>query len=173
MDVQIEIARRFGRPLSLLLLDVDDFKQYNDEFGHSAGDEVLKALASVLCNTARRSDCPARYGGEEFAVILPETDRAGATRLGERYRAAIADASWPYRRITSSVGAATICLDAGDARLHDACITMLVEGADRALYTSKANGKNQLTHVQELATGASADSDDRPRTGAYNRAPLR
>ncbi len=132
-------ASRYGTPLSLLLLDVDFFKQYNDAFGHPAGDEVLKQVSRRLEGAARETDFAARYGGEEFAVLLPHTDHEGAMRLAERVRAAVAAGIWPLRPVTVSVGVATIRPDMPDA-------AALVTGADRALYRSKADGRDRVTH---------------------------
>ena len=98
--------RRFSReepPLSLLLIDVDQFKAYNDTFGHPAGDAVLIQVAKILSDTARETDVVARYGGEEFVVILRGADAQDARSVGERFRGAIAEAQWPKRPITVSI----------------------------------------------------------------------
>ena len=131
-------ARRYGPPLSLLLLDVDCFKQYNDTFGHPAGDAVLRQVSALLRDTTRATDVPARYGGEEFAVLLPHTDAAGAVIIAERVRAAIAGADWPLRPVTVSVGVCT---------LHNGVDgpAALVAAADAALYASKQGGRNRVT----------------------------
>lgn len=135
-----EVARatRYSLPLSLLLLDVDHFKSYNDTFGHPAGDEVLKTVAQVLDNSARETDTAARYGGEEFAVLLPQTDAAGAWVIAERIRRAIADHPWPNRSVTVSVGVAHL-LPVVDTD------SQLIARADEALYQSKAGGRNQVS----------------------------
>ena len=135
-------AIRYGRPLSIVLLDVDHFKQFNDTFGHLAGDETLRAVAARLTSTARSCDVVARYGGEEFAVILPDADRDGALVLGERCRSVIATGPWSRRAMAVSVGVATLTpehLNAWD----------LVEDADEALYRSKKKGRNCVTHAAE------------------------
>ncbi len=131
-------VQRYGLPLSLILLDVDHFKKYNDAFGHPAGDVVLKRVADVLKQSARETDVAARYGGEEFALLLPETDSIGATVLAERIRQSIAETAWDKREITVSVGLAsvTLTLESGAA---------LVEQADRALYESKSQGRNRVS----------------------------
>ena len=136
-------AVRYGLPLSLLLLDVDHFKEYNDTFGHVAGDEVLKALSQVLHIQGRETDFFARYGGEEFVIILPHTDSEGALTLAERLRQAVAEAPWPARPVTASVGAATLLpsMEAEDD---------LVSAADRALYAAKAAGRNRVVHALTL-----------------------
>lgn len=135
-----ELARikRTQQPVSLLLVDIDHFKAFNDSFGHPRGDEVLRAVARVLARSIRDTDVAVRYGGEEFAVILPNTDTAGAEMMGERLRDAIASSAWTERAITISVGAAT-------AVSHLVAADALVELADRALYRSKQAGRNRVT----------------------------
>jgi diguanylate cyclase (GGDEF)-like protein/PAS domain S-box-containing protein len=130
--------RRTQHPVSLLLLDIDHFKAFNDSFGHPRGDEVLRSVARILARSIRDTDVAARYGGEEFAVILPNTDADGAALMGERLRHAIASAPWTERGITMSVGAAT-------ASTHLVPVESLVEQADRALYRSKQEGRNRVT----------------------------
>ncbi len=132
-------AVRYHSPLSLLLLDVDKFKQFNDEFGHPAGDAVLKEVAAILKATARDTDVAARYGGEEFVLLLPQTDEAGALVIAERVRAAVAGAAWKQRPITVSIGVCTLSLDTPNPSSMIAC-------ADKALYVSKEAGRNRATH---------------------------
>ena len=134
-------ATRYGTPLSLLLLDVDHFKQFNDTFGHPAGDAVLKSVSQVLRMTARHTDLVARYGGEEFVLVLPQTDSHGATVIAERVRVAIAAASWDLRAVTVSIGVSTLALDTPDP-------SVLIARADQALYHSKAAGRDRVTHGQ-------------------------
>ena len=131
-------AMRYHQPLSLLLLDVDHFKQYNDSFGHPAGDAVLKAVAATLGHAARDTDMAARYGGEEFALILPQTDAAGAMVIAERVRAAVAGSDWEQRPITVSLGACTLSLDTPTPSALVAC-------ADKALYHAKETGRNRVS----------------------------
>ena len=130
-------AGRYGSPLSLLMLDVDHFKQYNDSFGHPAGDDVLKKVARLMGECSRDTDVVARYGGEEFAAILPQTDPAGAAVIAERIRHAIANAPWPSRAVTASLGVATLtpAQTGGD----------LIAAADKALYQSKTSGRNRVS----------------------------
>ena len=136
-------AKRYGTPLSVLLLDVDSFKAYNDGFGHPAGDEILRRLSQILRAQGRDTDFFARYGGEEFIVILPLTDAAGAMVLAERLRIAIERTVWPEREVTVSLGAATLLPTMpGDAAL--------VEAADQALYAAKAAGRNCIFHALSL-----------------------
>lgn len=137
-------AERGGSALSIVMIDVDDFKRYNDAFGHPAGDQVLKTVAATLHAAARQTDIAARYGGEEFVMILPETAGEGAAEVAERIRRAIEEIPWPRRPVTVSVGAAT------SGRGADTPST-LVEAADRALYWSKSQGRNRVTHADELS----------------------
>ena len=136
-------ARRYGTPLSVLLLDVDFFKAYNDSFGHLAGDEVLRLLARVARDQGRETDFFARYGGEEFIVILPLTDAVGSMVLAERLRLAVEKTAWPERPVSASLGAATLLPSMSDA---DA----LVAAADQALYAAKTAGRNCSFHAIAL-----------------------
>jgi diguanylate cyclase (GGDEF)-like protein len=138
---EISRAERFGGMLALILADLDDFKQVNDRYGHQAGDEVLRRFAAVLRETVRDVDLPARYGGEEFAVLLPQTDLAGAERLAERLRQSVAERPMTKRpgalvAVTASFGVAAFPEAATPAALFAA--------ADEALYRAKAAGKNRV-----------------------------
>lgn len=150
LEIQMEMALRATRPMSLLILDLDHFKRYNDQYGHLAGDDVLKRAARILRHQARRSDYAARIGGEEFAIILPETDARGAVRLGERFRGALERAEWPRREITASVGGATLAFRAPDQRPDPDWRSRLLADADQALYHAKESGRNRVTHVDQL-----------------------
>ena len=125
-------------PLSLIILDIDRFKAYNDAFGHTAGDRVLCLFAQQLLETCRGDDVVARYGGEEFAVLLPAAGLEVALACAERQRAAIASFDWPHRQVTASFGVATLGRSALDP-------SELVEQADSALYRSKRRGRNRVT----------------------------
>lgn len=143
LDEEFARATRYGAPLSVLLLDVDHFKKFNDAFGHPAGDEVLKKVARLLTDNARSTDFVARYGGEEFAVILPNADREGALVQAERCRQAIADAPWEQRGVTASFGVSTLGLAHEDG-------SSLISEADEALYLSKKEGRNCVHHAGAL-----------------------
>lgn len=136
-------AARYGEPLSLLLMDVDKFKPFNDTFGHPAGDEVLKQVAKIIGESTRTTDLVARYGGEEFVVLLPYTEREAALGLAERVRANIEGGGWDKRAITVSIGVGTIENEAVD-------MDKFVSSTDEALYHSKLTGRNRVTHVDEL-----------------------
>jgi diguanylate cyclase (GGDEF)-like protein len=131
-------ARQTGRSLSLVILDVDHFKQYNDDHGHLAGDDVLRVVASTLASNARKSDLVARYGGEEFAVLLPGTSVEQAAIVARKLVRAVEDAGdMPHGNVTISAGVA--CSPAG---ILDA--TQLFEEADRAVYRAKHAGRNRV-----------------------------
>ncbi len=137
---ELDRAARFGHVTSLIMLDIDNFKHYNDHYGHQAGDEMLKAIAAVMRRDVRAIDVPARYGGEEMAIILPETPPAAAFDAAERLRrqvAALYGASIPAP-VTVSVGVAT-------APEHGDTPAMLIQSADAALYKAKHSGKNQVS----------------------------
>ena len=129
-------AKRTGAPLSLLLIDIDNFKSYNDNFGHPAGDTALQSVARVLMSSLRPYDFLARYGGEEFVIILPSTDLTDAIVVAERVRNLVASSEFPHRKFTISIGVARLDVDAG-ARA-------LVQAADVGLYRAKAAGRNKV-----------------------------
>ena len=138
LGYQVRQSQRHQRPFSLILFDVDNFKQYNDRFGHPEGDQLLAGIARLLKSCIRVVDLPARYGGEEFAAILPETDRFGAAVVAERLRATIAAFPFQHRSVTVSVGVAEFPTDAADGGA-------LVFCADKAMYHAKSGGKNTVS----------------------------
>lgn len=134
LTAEWERAFRYSQPLSLLLLDVDDFKSYNDTYGHQAGDQVLRLVAAIISRDARQPDFVARYGGEEFVIVLPETDSEGALQIAERVRYKIEQASWPHRPVTVSVGYASYG--------NQADAEAMLKQADQAMYRAKQAGRN-------------------------------
>ncbi len=124
--------------ISLIMLDLDEFKNYNDTFGHPAGDQVLRAFASILKDTLRSNDVVTRYGGDEFAIVLVDTDRSSAKFVAEKIRSAIERKEFPHGHITVSEGVATCAYN--PATLPDALIAL----ADQALYEAKRRGGNQI-----------------------------
>jgi diguanylate cyclase (GGDEF)-like protein len=143
LATEISRAQRYGGQISLLMLDVDNFKHYNDGNGHPMGDAALQKLAWILNEGSRDVDSVARYGGEEFAIITPETPKQGALELAERLRRNIEAADFqksdvmPGGKFTVSIGIATYPEDAANK-------SELIEKADQALYLAKANGRNRV-----------------------------
>jgi diguanylate cyclase (GGDEF)-like protein len=141
LDAEIERARRFDSPLAIVLADLDNFKQVNDEFGHHGGDLVLRAFADLIRLHVRDVDVSGRIGGEEFAILLPETDSAGAAHVAERMRRSLNDVSIPLSdgatiHVASSFGVAELARDqVGED---------LLRAADTALYRAKDEGKNRV-----------------------------
>ena len=143
LDQELGRALRHNQPLSLLLLDVDKFKSYNDSFSHVEGDQALRIISAVVKETARASDVPARYGGKEFAIILTETDMMGAVVLGERLRQAVASADGLQRPLTASVGIATLTPNVFS-------VAAFIAQADRALCHAKGDGRNRVSHAHRI-----------------------
>ena len=141
--IDIERARRHGDKVSLAMIDIDHFKNYNDANGHIAGDHALKSIADLIISQCRISDVPARFGGDEFAVLLPDTDSVTVKDVAERFRKVISDAQFPDKqqnlagRLTVSIGIATFPCDAPDRET-------LINNADRALYMAKSAGRNAI-----------------------------
>jgi diguanylate cyclase (GGDEF)-like protein len=161
LNSEVERAKRYGRTLSLLFLDVDDFKKFNDSYGHLVGDDLLRSLARILRANIRRSDekpsyevdIACRYGGEEFVIILPEAvasqgvvaaerlrnriEADGAAAVAERIRKHVEKAGWEEMHVTVSIGVASFPEHGDD-------LEALIKAADDALYLAKREGKNQV-----------------------------
>jgi diguanylate cyclase (GGDEF)-like protein len=141
LGAEIERARRFGSPLAVVLADLDDFKRINDDFGHHAGDDVLRSFADLVRSHVRDVDVPARIGGEEFAILLPETTSDDAARVAERMRHSLSIVPVPIGdnatvQVTSSFGVAQL---RGQQSGDD-----VMRAADAALYVAKGRGKNRV-----------------------------
>ena len=134
---EIQRSRRHRFPMSLMLLDVDEFKTYNDKFGHPAGDHALKIVAGVLLDIIRGADVAARYGGEEFAILLPQTTSAEAAGIAERLRQRIERTEFPKRRVTVSIGIASCTKEIETP-------SDIIDAADQALYEAKNQGRNNV-----------------------------
>jgi diguanylate cyclase (GGDEF)-like protein len=158
---EVTRTRRSGSPLSLVLLDIDDFKAVNDSFGHRHGDQVLQAVSATVSEACRVTDEPARYGGEELAVILRETDLEGAVTIAENLRRAVEAIAVPApegdpTRVTVSVGVSALGAATDDQGL-------LIEAADVALYEAKRTGKNRV------CSGGWSDEPAERRGAAFRR----
>jgi len=136
-DKEINRAKRHGRKLAVLMMDVDRFKKYNDTFGHQAGDDVLRGMGVVIRDATREPDTPARYGGEEFVVLLPDCDVDGAVDAAERVRARLAEEVFEGGKVTASIGAA-------EYPTHGTTPRELIAAADAALYEAKAEGRDRV-----------------------------
>jgi diguanylate cyclase (GGDEF)-like protein len=143
-QLSVELARavRYGRSLSLLMLDIDHFKRVNDSLGHLAGDEVIRLVSKVASACLRESDFLGRYGGEEFVAILPEVAAAGAAIAGERIRGAVAAARAEFEGKSIAV---TISVGAAELGPTPRTVESFLGEADEALYLSKKNGRNRVT----------------------------
>ena len=146
----LKTAHRRQESATLLMLDLDHFKQVNDRFGHAEGDRVLQAVAATLKATARENDIVARHGGEEFVVAALGLNETESLVAAERLRAAVASIEGLKTRITTSVGIATL---APQRQKHETrrALTELLDQADQALYAAKRNGRNQVCHFNRLA----------------------
>lgn len=138
---------RNKRSFSVIMADVDHFKMYNDTFGHPAGDEVLKRVATLLRESTRTIDCVGRYGGEEFAVILPETEVDGGLEVAERIRTRVEAERFPERTITLSIGVA-------EFPRHAETPESIIAVADTALYEAKREGRNRVTQARRSRKSA-------------------
>ena len=135
LQTEVLRARRYGKPFSVIMLDIDHFKVVNDGFGHQAGDNVLVAVAGLITRTARETDVAGRWGGEEFLLVCPETEIQVVAALAERLRVEFAATDFPLAgKVTSSFGVAAFT--PGDS------VKTLVQRADEALYRAKDNGRN-------------------------------
>ena len=152
LDREMNRARRYGRPLALIMLDLDFFKAVNDTFGHLAGNNVLEAVAHILRKSARDIDIPARFGGEEFAIVMPETSASHACAAAERIRVNIANnlqiEAIREHVITASLGVA----DTNDSRVRS--VADLVDLADRALFVAKHQGRNRVVRADQMPQDA-------------------
>lgn len=139
VEEEMERAKRYGHNMSVLLLDIDNFKNVNDTYGHQVGDEVLRSLAGCLKHIVRQSDSVGRYGGEEFMIILPETDLEQAKICGEKIRKAVEDMRFSEKDLH-------ITISGGMVSLKEQTAIKLIKEADEGLYEAKRNGKNRMTY---------------------------
>ena len=145
IESEMNRSLRHGSPVAVLMIDIDHFKRVNDTWGHAVGDLVLKSVGQVLRDSCRVYDVPGRYGGEEFCIVLPETKLGNTTTVAERIRSRLEsspiDAGDIAISVTASIGVAGMDATAEDAVLSAA---MLIDRADRALYTAKHLGRNRI-----------------------------
>ena len=138
LEREVERAKRYKKPLSILLLDIDDFKRINDTQGHLVGDKVLKELVEEIRKNVRRVDMLGRYGGEEFVVVLPETGLREAKKVAEKIRKRVERKNFTHSlKVTISIGVAELDL------LKDT-VDFLLSKADNAMYVAKRKGKNNV-----------------------------
>jgi diguanylate cyclase (GGDEF)-like protein len=144
LEREISRVNRYSHLLSLIMIDIDHFKKFNDTYGHQQGDTVLRSVAEVLNDSIRKPDIAARYGGEEFAIILPETDLKGALVLAERIRQFIEELEVKIDnqvlKVTISLGITSYDPAKGMKKKEE-----IIESADKALYNSKNTGRNKLS----------------------------
>ena len=143
LSEEVKRSNRHGFPMSFMMLDVDHFKSYNDEFGHPAGDEALRTIGHVIKETLRGADVAARFGGEEFSILLPQTTGEEAIAIAERIRTNIEETRFPHRRVTASIGVASCSAEL--------CVAAnIVSAADKALYEAKRRGRNRVLTFEHL-----------------------
>jgi len=146
----IKSLSRSNGILSVMMLDIDFFKKYNDTYGHKMGDECLKSVAKTLFETARMDDCVIRYGGEEFVILLPNTDETGVGITAERLLKSVRDLGIPHRNsdvvehVTISIGATTVKVKLTHQYMD------YIQRADEALYISKNTGRDKYTHLKYI-----------------------
>ncbi|MBM9500444.1 GGDEF domain-containing protein [Leptospira sp. 201903071] len=146
----IHRAQKQEGRISLMMIDVDHFKAFNDQFGHPAGDEVLTRIASLFSDVTRENDLLARYGGEEFILALPNTSVESALTIAEKMAKTIRNFAWEKKNITISIGISTFQFDSSYSLKSKDCVQQLIETADKALYHSKVNGRDQATHSLKM-----------------------
>jgi diguanylate cyclase (GGDEF)-like protein len=147
LEEEVSRYRRFNHPVSVVLLDLDGFKAVNDDLGHAAGDETLRAMADILLKQSRGINVICRYGGDEFAVLLVETSKSGARLYADRIRYVLS--TWTFahgRRVTASFGIASLPEDVAPAADE------LIRAADEALYAAKRAGKNRVSVHEDIGT---------------------
>ncbi len=165
---EIKRSHRYGHPLSIIMCDIDHFKEVNDEFGHKAGDLILKEFVRCLETSIRQDiDWIARYGGEEFLIVLPETDLQPACLVAERLRCVVSEKAFRLKgkdiRITSSFGVSSFSPARGERTTFDA----LMEEADEFLYEAKRAGRNRVQgqNVKEKSFEVKGESHEQEITG--------
>jgi diguanylate cyclase (GGDEF)-like protein len=141
LEKEIARARRYDRPLAILMFDIDHFKQINDSYGHLAGDQVLKDLAAIVTGRIRREEIVGRYGGEEFLIVLPETDAKGAAELAEQVRKLVETTEFVFDKERIPV---TVSIGVGGLASRNIDVNGFIKMADENLYRAKREGRNRV-----------------------------
>ncbi|HZI87732.1 MAG TPA: sensor domain-containing diguanylate cyclase, partial [Pyrinomonadaceae bacterium] len=147
MNEEVNRSRRYEYPMSFLMIDIDDFKSYNDLNGHQAGDQALQITAHCLKVALRAADVACRYGGEEFGVLLPQTPLTEATAIAERMKQRVAETDYPHGK-SQPTGGVTISIGISTFNKHVDSPDRIIAAADRALYNAKRKGKNRIELYQ-------------------------
>jgi diguanylate cyclase (GGDEF)-like protein len=147
MNEEVNRSRRYDYPMSFLMIDIDDFKSYNDLNGHQAGDQALQITAHCLKVALRSADVACRYGGEEFGVLLPQTPLTEATAIAERMKQRVAETDYPHGK-SQPTGGVTISIGISTFNKHVDSPDRIIAAADRALYNAKRKGKNRIELYQ-------------------------
>jgi diguanylate cyclase (GGDEF)-like protein/PAS domain S-box-containing protein len=143
LTMEVDRQKRYPSPLSLLMIDIDYFKNYNDTNGHLAGDQVLKAISLIIQDAVRQTDIVARYGGEEFCAILINTNKGGAIVIAERVRKNVSEANFPNEKVQPN-GDLTVSVGVASFSSKISTVTDLIREADNALYRAKRAGRNKV-----------------------------
>ena len=151
LSEELNRSKRYDVPMSFMMIDIDDFKLYNDRNGHQAGDRALEITAQCLRSTLRKADVASRYGGEEFSILLPQTTSKEAGAIADRLRRRILQTRFPNGE-TQPLGAVTISIGLSSLSPAIDSVEAMIRAADRALYHAKSNGKNRAYAYQGATT---------------------
>lgn len=160
LNEELNRSKRYDNPMSILMIDIDDFKRYNDPHGHQAGDQALQVTAHCLKAALRSADVACRYGGDEFCILLPQTPVNEAGVIAERMRQRVASTNYPHgksqplRRVTISIGVSTFSR-------HIDTAERVIAAADNALYRAKNEGKNRIEFYQDSLTGPTSSDEEK------------
>lgn len=145
-----ERAQRYGRPMTVAMIDVDHFKAVNDSYGHAAGDQALRHVSCIISSALRKSDLFGRWGGEEFALLLPETDEPSALAMAQRLRRGVASAEIESEALHSRSIRLSVSIGVAGLREQEETLDELLGRADQALYCAKRTGRNKVSTMSEL-----------------------